>query len=576
MADDRTSSRWQRRSAGARALRWAVLCAPVVASVTAAWAAHGQLPAVRGPVDRLWQLLVLGLVSTVVVVVVDRLARRLLPLVTLLDLSMLFPDRAPSRLAVARAAIRRRPIEEQLARVREAGADPGAVAREILTLVAALSAHDRPTRGHAERVRMFTDLLAEQLKVPRRDRDLLRWAAILHDIGKLQVPATLLNKPGKPTEQEWAVLKAHPAHGAEMAAGLLPWLGEWSAVIVQHHERYDGTGYPTGLGGARISLGARIVSVADAYDVMTAARAYKRPVSRAAALRELVRFSGTQFDPTVVRAMVAVGAPRLRRTQGLLAWLADLPLVASSAVPAATVARVVGASALVTGAVAGPAAFGLPGDPPPERAVLSAAASQGPGSPGGSARDTGSRPEASGAAADRSATAVSAGADPTATPVPTTSAPAATAPGPDPHPSTPTTTRDAGSTWDPSSGSPAPTASTSPAPKSTPTTGTLTGTVNDVVTDPVGTVDGVLQDPVGTVDDTVDTVTGTVDTVTGTVDTVTGTVTGTVGTLLGSGSSGSGSTSPNSGSGSTSPNSGPGSTSSGSGSDGLLGDLLGP
>ena len=308
-----------------------MLCAPVAASVAAAWAVHGQLPAVRGPVDRLWQLLVLGLVSTVVVVLVDRLARRLLPLVTLLDLSMLFPDQAPSRLAVARDAIRRRPIEEQLARVRDAGADPGAVAREILTLVAALSAHDRPTRGHAERVRMFTDLLAEQLKVPRRDRDLLRWAAILHDIGKLQVPADPAEQAGQ----------AHRARSGSSSRRTRPTAPRWPPgccrgsasgrdVIVEHHERYDGTGYPTGLCGAGISLGARIVSVADAFDVMTAARAYKRPVSRAAALRELVRFSGTQFDPTVVRAMVAVGAPRLRRTQGLLAWLADLPLVASA------------------------------------------------------------------------------------------------------------------------------------------------------------------------------------------------------------------------------------------------------
>jgi putative nucleotidyltransferase with HDIG domain len=502
-----------------------VLCAPVAASVAAAWAVQGQLPAVRGTVDRLWQLLALGLVSTVVVVLVDRLARRLLPLVTLLDLSMLFPDQAPSRLAVARAAIRRRPIEEQLGRVRDAGADPGAVAREILTLVAAMSAHDRPTRGHAERVRMFTDLLAEQLKVPDRDRDLLRWAAILHDIGKLQVPATLLNKPGKPTEREWAVLKAHPAHGAEMAAGLLPWLGEWSDVIVEHHERYDGTGYPTGLSGCQISLGARIVSVADAYDVMTAARAYKRPVSRAAALRELVRFSGTQFDPTVVRAMVAVGAPRLRRTQGLLAWLADLPLVASSAVPAATVARVVGASALATGAVAsGPAGLGLPTDLPKERAVLSAAERQDAGSPSDPATVTGPRQEAS-AAADRSAYVLSptASAGPTATSVPTSSAPAATAmPEPPSRPATPTSTRDS----DPSTGSPTPTASPTPAPKSTSTTGTLTGTVTDVVTDPVGTVDGVLQDPVGTVGDTLDTVTGTVDTLTGTVGGVLGSLTG--------------------------------------------------
>jgi putative nucleotidyltransferase with HDIG domain len=553
-----------------------VLCAPVGASVGAAWAVHGQLPAVRGPADRLWHLLVLGLVSTVVVVLVDRLARRLLPLVTLLDLSMLFPDRAPSRLAVARAAIRRRPIEEQLARVREAGADPGAVAREILTLVAAMSAHDRPTRGHAERVRMFTDLLADQLKVPRRDRDLLRWAAILHDIGKLQVPATLLNKPGKPTEQEWAVLKAHPAHGAEMAAGLLPWLGEWSDVIVQHHERYDGTGYPTGLSGSRIGLGARIVSVADAYDVMTAARAYKRPVSRAAALRELVRFSGTQFDPTVVRAMVAVGAPRLRRTQGLLAWLADLPLVASSAVPAATVARVVGASALATGAVAsGPAALGLPSDLPPERAVLSAAESQDAGAPAGdSATSSGTRSQGSGVAADRSATgsgpASTKVTDPVTAPGPTAAAPAATAaPDAGPRPAGGSTTREPGPTSDPGDTPTTPAATPTPTtkPSPTPTPGTLPGTVTGVVTDPVGTVGGVLQDPVGTVTGTVGGV------VQDPVGTVTDTVTGTVGGLLGGGS---GSGSPTSGSGSTSSGSGSaGSGSSGSGSGGLLGGLLG-
>ena len=117
--------------------------------------------------------------------------------------------------------------------------------------------------------------------------------------------------------------------------------------------RYDGRGYPAGLSGQQISLGARIVAVADAYDVMTAARAYRRPVSRAAACRELVRYAGTQFDPHVVRAMVAAGAPRLCRAQGIVAFIADIPLVASGVVPAATVARVVGAGALATGAVTG-------------------------------------------------------------------------------------------------------------------------------------------------------------------------------------------------------------------------------
>jgi putative nucleotidyltransferase with HDIG domain len=594
---DEELGRWRRRAHEAAVLRLAVLCGPVLASFAAAYGVHRLLPPVASNLDRTWHLVLLVAVSTLALLVVDRLGRRLLPLVTLLDLSMLFPDRAPSRVKVAREAIRRRPIEEQLARVRDAGADPGAVAREILTLVAALSAHDKPTRGHAERVRMVTDLLAEQLGLPRQDRDLLRWAAILHDVGKLRVPTAILNKPGKPTDEEWAVLRAHPAHGAETAAGLLPWLGEWADVIVQHHERYDGTGYPGGLAGAGISLGARIVSVADAYDVMTAARAYKRPVSRAAALQELVRFSGTQFDPQVVRAMVAVGAPRLRRAQGAIAWLADIPLVAG-AVPATTLARVVGAGALATSAVTtGTTAMALPAATPTAvtpTSVSSAATGHvvsGPTAPSpGSATRHGATdlPTSGDPAADRTgpraddagtgaAAAVAAPADqpvaaadgtggtgPTAGPA-TDAAPAA---GPSDPPATavPTAaaTPRARSTKDPVS-----TVVDDTTDAVTTVTGTVTGTVDGVVSDPVGTVTGVVSDPVGTVTDTVDTVTGT-------VDTVTGTVTGAVGTLLGSGKGGSGSSgSGSSGSGSTSPNSGPGSTSSGSGSGGGSGGLLG-
>jgi putative nucleotidyltransferase with HDIG domain len=604
MQQDHERGRWRRRSVSAAALRLGVLCGPVVMSFAAAYGVHRLLPPVASHLDRVWHLALLVGVSSVALLVVDRLGRRVLPLVTLLDLSMLFPDHAPSRVKVAREAIRRRPIEEQLARVRDAGADPGAVAREILTLVAALSAHDKPTRGHAERVRMFTDLLAEQLGLPARDRDLLRWAAILHDVGKLQVPASLLNKPGKPTDEEWAVLRAHPTHGAETAAGLLPWLGEWADVIVQHHERYDGTGYPTGLAGPAISLGARIVSVADAYDVMTAARAYKRPVSRAAALQELVRFSGTQFDPQVVRAMVAVGAPRLRRTQGAVAWLADIPLVAG-AVPATTLARVVGAGALATSAVTtGATAMALPTTTPTVASVTSvSSAAPGDVRSGPTATSPGSTSRRG--AADvppAEEEVVPAAALPTSVPVLSPAAVDAAPAGPAPtHTSASTSdaqaapaTSNDGSTTSPVG---TPTGSTSGAGGGTTTTkdpvkstvtavgdtvdstvgtvtgtvkdtvGTVTGTVKDVTSDPVGTVTGTVQDPVGTVDDTVDTVAGT-------VGTVVGGVTGTAGSLLGGGSSGSGS---NSGSGSSS--SGPGSSPSPSPSPtksgGLLGGLLG-
>jgi putative nucleotidyltransferase with HDIG domain len=562
------NTRWESRSAWATSLRLTVLVGPVVASVAAAWGCRLLLPTPTGATGRLAVLGVLIAVSTLTLVVVDRLGRRLLPVVTLLDLSMLFPDRAPSRLAVAREAVRRRPIEEQLARVRDAGADPGAVAREILTLVAAMRAHDRPTRGHAERVRMFTDLLAEQLHVPRRDRDLLRWAAILHDIGKLRVPSTLLNKPGKPTEAEWVLLKAHPQHGAEIAAGLLPWLGEWAEVVVSHHERYDGTGYPMGLRGSGIPYGARIVSVADAYDVMTAARAYKRPVSRAAALAELVRFSGSQFDPAVVRAMVAVGAPRLRRAQGLVAWLADVPMVAGS-VPAATLARVVGAGALATGAVTGTAAV-LPTPTPPPPASSAAGQQHGSGTLATGRHRTGdpASPTTTGLPTGVPDTVLAAG-DPTshgaADDVPVTSSTAGSVAGTAGTAHDPAATT--GATTEPST-KPTGGGTSGTGTGGTVTSGGGTGPVSDTVTSVTdgvgsvvgtvtGTVGGVVADPTGTLDQTL---TDPVGTVTGTVDTVTGSVGGAVGGVLGS----------LTGSGTPTPTSSPSPT-----KKGLLGGLLG-
>ena len=153
----------------------------------------------------------------------------------------------------------------------------------VVEMVLALSVHDKGTRGHSERVRVFTDLLAQELKIDPAGQARLRWAALLHDVGKLEVPTALLNKPGTPDADEWKVLHRHPEEGARMVAPLLPWLGEWGKAVVEHHERYDGTGYPFGLKAQEISLGARIVAVADTYEVMTAPRPYKRAMSIAAA-----------------------------------------------------------------------------------------------------------------------------------------------------------------------------------------------------------------------------------------------------------------------------------------------------
>ena len=534
--------RWAAHPRWARALRVVVFAGPVLASFAAAWTLTQVLPPTSSLSGKAAHLTGLVVASTAVLVLLDRGARRLLPLVTLLDLSLLFPKVAPSRLAVAREAIRRRPIEEQLARVREAGADPSTAATEILSLVAALSTHDRPTRGHAERVRMFTDLIAEQMRIPQRDRDLLRWAAILHDIGKLRVPASLLNKPGKPDDAEWATLQAHPSHGAEIAGALLPWLGEWGEVIVEHHERWDGTGYPNGLAGREIHLGSRIVSVADAYDVMTSARAYKRPVSRAAAYQELIRFSGSQFDPAAVRAMVSVSAPRLRRAQGVLAWLADVPLVATHAVPAATLARVVGAGAIATGVVTG---GGLPPVPveTPVAAPETASESRTAGTPRPAAGTRDAQPESSAPGRGQSrSTAVPAqrGPDraaPVAEPAGARTdevAPAATGPDESAPPAGPGTAPPRTDNSGPGSDSSGSGSSGSDGLGDTvdDVTGGLTGTV-DGVTGTVGGLTGTggLTEPVaGTLDGVTDTVDTTVD---GLTDVVDGTVGGALGGLLG-------------------------------------------
>lgn len=359
---DELRLRWRRRPLLAFLIRAFVVLAPLTASIVVGVLASRQFRP-QGILEiALWALWTAA-ASLLALWLVDIVVRRLLPLHRLLQLCLAFPDRAPSRLRVAvRAALPRRP--ESLLKRADTSESAAAVAEQVVTLLAALTLHDRRTRGHSERVCAFTNLLATEMHLPESDRDRLSWVALVHDIGKLHVPSRLLNKPDKPTVSEWQLLKTHPERGAALTEPMRDWLGPWADAVLEHHERYDGAGYPRGLSGEQISLAARVIAVSDAFEVMTAPRAYRRPVDAQTARAELARHAGSQFDPEVVRHFLAIGLPQLRRAMGPLAWLAEIPFVSSwprleaaastTAAHAATVTAAAGAAGLLAIGSSGP------------------------------------------------------------------------------------------------------------------------------------------------------------------------------------------------------------------------------
>ncbi|HEY5625052.1 MAG TPA: HD-GYP domain-containing protein, partial [Dehalococcoidia bacterium] len=173
----------------------------------------------------------------------------------------------------------------------------------ISAMASAIGLKDDMTSGHSQQVSDLASILAQQMKVPKKDVQVIQQATVLADVGKLQVAKSILSKEGELTEGEWMEMQRHPKLGSKILTEVLH-LSAAGEIVLAHHERFDGDGYPHGLKGDDIPLGARIYAVADSYIAMTSDRPHRRKMPHERALREILRSSMTQFDPDVVRAFV--------------------------------------------------------------------------------------------------------------------------------------------------------------------------------------------------------------------------------------------------------------------------------
>lgn len=179
----------------------------------------------------------------------------------------------------------------------------------LSALVAALDAREHEVQAHSQRVSVYTVTLAGMMGIRGRELDDIRRGALLHDIGKIGVSDSILLKPGKLTDEEWEEMKRHPYIGYKILEGI-KFLEGAAEIVYTHQERFDGTGYPRGLKGEEIPIGARLFAVSDTLDAMTSDRPYRKALPFDTAWQEIVRCSGTQFDPEVVRLFLKVPKER--------------------------------------------------------------------------------------------------------------------------------------------------------------------------------------------------------------------------------------------------------------------------
>ena len=171
----------------------------------------------------------------------------------------------------------------------------------IKAITNSIEARDPYTRGHSERVALYAKIIAGELNWNEDEMELIDWGGMLHDVGKIGIPDSILNKPGKLTGDEFDYIKMHPLIGAHIVRGI-SFLESSLPYILEHHERFDGRGYSSSLGGEDISVKGRLLAVADSFDAMTSDRPYRKALKLEDAFDEIIRNKGTQFDPQMVEA----------------------------------------------------------------------------------------------------------------------------------------------------------------------------------------------------------------------------------------------------------------------------------